>query len=60
MLVHIRGEGLCIYEVNEIMGPISTASNVDAIVGFGDTPESNRQDDMQVTVIAAGVEHAAV
>ena len=60
MLVNIRGEGLCIHEVSEIVGPIYTASNVHAIAVVVDTPDSNRQDEMHVTVIAAGVQHATL
>lgn len=55
MLVDIAGDNVRISEVQDAMDVIYRSLNDEAIVCFGDTPNPNLQDEVRVTLIAAGI-----
>ena len=54
VLVDIAGDKVTVGEVDEVMQVIYGSLNDEALVAFGDTPDPNLQNEVRVTLIAAG------
>jgi cell division protein FtsZ len=55
MLVNIAGDNLELWEFKDCMDVIYRPLNDEATVCIGDTPNPNLQDEVRVTLIAAGI-----
>ncbi len=59
VLVDIAGDEVTVEEVNALMQVIYGSLNDEALVSFGDTPDPNLQNEVRVTLIAAGIQRTA-
>jgi len=55
VLVNIAADDLKLWEIHDFMEVIYRSLNDDALVCFGNTPNSNLQDEIHVTLIAVGI-----
>ena len=59
VLVDIAGDEVKVGEVDALMEVIYGSLNDEALVAFGDTPDPNLQNQVRVTLIAAGIQRTA-
>ena len=55
VLVDFAGDAVTVEEVDDLMEVIYGSLNDEALVAFGDTPDPNLQNQVRVTLIAAGI-----